>query len=94
MVRKEQSDRKTIGLKTKRTRRITTVEDILARDDVNEILGELNKVKPDISDLIVIYYDKENNRWNFKITGDTLSSTLIWMLEVTKNDILNYDSEE
>ncbi len=81
------------ALKVKSKKRITTVEDILTRDDVNGILIHLDKVKPDISDLIVVYYDKEGNRWNYQITEDTLVSTATWLLESAKLALLSENEE-
>lgn len=89
---------KRVGLTTKqlikRTKRITTVEDILARDNVNDILVHLDKVKPNISDLIVVYYDKEGNGWDCQITEDTLISTATWLLESAKLALLNENEDE
>lgn len=80
--------------KPKRSRRITTVEDLLARDDVNGILNNLNEVKPNISDLIVIYMDKRDKQRYFLTTEGTLVSTATWLLETTKYDIILEDDEE
>ncbi len=78
--------------KTKRTKRLTTIEDVLTRDDVNGILADLYKVKPNISDLIVIYMDSKDERYHFITTDNTLVSTATWLLESVKLDLLN--SEE
>jgi len=73
--------------------KVKTINDLLTRDDINGILADLDEAKPDISDLIVIYMDKDKNRC-FQITEDTLVSTATWMLESTKLDMINEDLEE
>lgn len=77
----------------RKIRRAVTVNDLLARDDVNGILADLDKVKPNVQDLIVIYVDAES-RYHWQITNSTLVSTATWMLESTKLDLLNTNSEE
>lgn len=71
---------------------VVTVKDILTRDDINGILKDLADKKDGIVDMVVIYLDKDN-RYHWEITNDTLSSTVVWMLESTKLDILNEDCE-
>jgi hypothetical protein len=73
--------------------KVKTVNDLLTRDDINGILADLDEAKPDISDLIVIYMDKDKNRC-FLITEDTLNSTATWLLETTKLDVIMEDTEE
>jgi predicted RNA-binding protein associated with RNAse of E/G family len=82
--------------KTKRVKCVTTVQDLLARDDVNDVLREMNKLKPNISDMIVIYMNREDEDYYFEITEGTPTERLVWMLEKTKLDILNskYEVEE
>ncbi len=74
--------------------RVKTINDLLARDDINGILADLDQKKPNISDMIVIYLDKETQKYHFQITEKTLVSTATWMLESTKLDILNSEDEE
>ena len=69
-------------------RRAKSFTDILAQDDVNGILNDLNNYKPDIKDMIVIWVDKNNDLW-FQTTEQIKQSTSVWMLENTKLDILN-----
>jgi hypothetical protein len=45
-------------------RRITTINDILARDSVNSILADLEKGKQNIKDLIIIYTDNTNTYYD------------------------------
>lgn len=70
-----------------RAKRATTINDLLARDDINGILSDLNKEKPSMTDLIVIYVDKEGLKWQY--TDDTLVSKAVWMIECMKFDLLN-----
>ncbi len=69
-------------------RRAKSFTDILAQDDVNGILNDLNDCKPDIKDLIIVWVDKDNNLW-FQTTKDLKQSTSVWMLESIKLDLLN-----
>ena len=77
-----------------RITKVETVNDLLTRDDINGILADLDKEKPNISDLIVIYLNKDDKRCYFQITEDTLTDRATWMLESTKLDVLNEDLEE
>ena len=63
-------------------------EDLLASDDINQILEDVNKVKPDIKHLIILWVDKDDNLY-FETPDDTPQSIATWMLECTKLDILN-----
>ena len=82
---------KTQGLRIAPKRHIT-VSDLFTRDDVNDILANLNKIKPNINGCIVIYLDK-NDRYSWQMTKDLKLATATWMLESTKLDILNEDFE-
>jgi hypothetical protein len=76
----------------KRFRKIT-VEDLLARNEINIILDDLDKKKPEIKDMLVIYTDKAGNR-SFILTEDTLISTATWMCEATKYDIMLENTDD
>ncbi len=69
--------------------RVTTVNDLLARDDINGILKDLDKVKPHITDCIVIYVDKRDNKIHWNNTEDTLTSLAVYMLESVKLRLMN-----
>jgi hypothetical protein len=62
-------------------------EDLFASEDVNRILEDLQKTKPTIKNLIVLWQDDDSTYW--EITKDTNESTAIWMLESAKFDLLN-----
>lgn len=81
------------NVKTKR-KRITTVDDLLTRDNVNEVFNDLNEVKPHIKDAIVIFIDRRDNQRYYSTTKDTMLSTAVWLLEATKNDLLNDEDGE
>ena len=80
--------------KSARLPKVKTINDLLTRDDINGMLAELDKEKPNISDLIVIYLDKDTKQYHFQITEDTLNAIAVWMLENTKLDMLNDELEE
>ena len=71
-------------------RKSVTINDLLARDDVNGIIENLNEVKPNITAALVIYLDKDNI-CHYQGTEDTLESTLVWMLETTKLNLIDRD---
>jgi hypothetical protein len=90
--RKDKQAMKRFGLpfSALRLKRKTTVSDILTQDDVLSVLEDLANNKERIKDLIVIYTDSKGTyHWN--VTGGTLSSTAIWMLEGVKLDVLDGD---
>lgn len=78
----------------KRPKRITTIEDMLARDDVNDILRDLDKDKPNISELLVIYLDRRDGKLYYQVTKETLVPLATWMLEATKLEMLSDEEEE
>lgn len=71
----------------KRLTKVKTVNDLLARDDINGIINDLNDIKPDIEHLVVIYSDKNGER-SWIMTEDTMASMATWLLETTKMDLL------
>ena len=76
-----------IKIGRRKTKQVITVEDILAWDDVNDVLAHLNKAKPDITALIAIYEDdKEDMHW--RITEGTQLSKVIYLLEVVRQELL------
>ena len=75
--------------KQKQDKPITRMDDILNADAVNAVLEKVQKQTPNISDLLVIYLDKETGKYFWHITGNTLYSTAVWMLASVENDMLN-----
>lgn len=65
------------------------MNDLLAHDDVNDILDRLDKLKPNISDMIVIYVDKRDNLYRWECTDNTMASLGVFLLEMVKHDILH-----
>ncbi len=96
MARKVRSDKgKKVGMTTAQLlRRVTTINDLLARDDVNGILKNLDGIKPNITDCIVIYIDKRDKKRYWQATEETTRALATWMLESTKLDILMIDDKE
>lgn len=77
----------------KRVKKVT-IEDLLTNDDINGMFQELEKVKPNISDLIIIYVDKKTGDYQYLITDNTLVSLATYLLECTKLDILSHGEDE
>lgn len=91
MTKKDKKQHRIIPIISKRKR--MSLEDILASDEINGMLQELEKAKPNITDLIIIYVDN-NGDYQYMITDGTLESQVTWALECTKLDILNHEGEE
>ncbi len=68
-------------------RKLVTVNDLFARDDVNDFLATVDKQKAEITDCVLIYLDKDRN-YHFVITENTLVSTAVWLLESTKHGLM------
>ncbi len=75
----------------RRRAKVTTINDILARDDVNDILEGLDKRKDNISALVVITVDRSGNT-NYLTTEQTISE-LVYRQEEMKLTYMN-DEEE
>ena len=73
--------------------KITTVNDLLARDDVNDMLSRLDKEKPDIQDIIVITVDRKTQKYTVDYNDDILESRAVWLLERVKLDIMKGEDE-
>ena len=73
-------------------RKLVTLNDLFARDDVNDLLATVDKHKADITDCVIIYLDK-NRTYHWAVTKDTLESTAVWLLESTKHDLLHSDDD-
>ena len=80
--------------KQKQDKPITRMDDILNADAVNAVLEKVQKQTPNISDLLVIYLDKETGKYFWHITGNTLYSTAVWMLASVENDMLNQTEQK
>lgn len=75
--------------------KVKTINDLLTRDDINGILAEMDKRKPDITDMIIIFYDKEKDIYGWQVTEDTSAPLATYLLESTKLDLLSpADTEE
>jgi len=107
MGHREASDRKVsnfekkFGLpntvrKLKLTKRVVTVDDILARSDVNATLADFEKCKADVTDLVILY-KKANGELRIAQSG-TPKKQIYWMLVKAArelgNDILYNEDDE
>ena len=76
-----------------RTKRLTTINDILTQDDVKETLSKVATDQAEITDLICIYQDKEGFiNWHF--TENTTLDRNILLLEQVKFWLLQGDNDE
>ena len=69
-----------------------TVSDLLTQDDLNTILANLDKAKPDITHAIVIFEKKDKTR-DFYFTEMPVSHAM-GLLELTKQDLYQEHYEE
>ena len=76
--------------KPKKKSRVTTVNDILAHDSVNNILDQLEQHKGDIDNIIVICVER-NEDYRF-LTSEMTDPQIIYILEAVKFDVLRANS--
>ena len=74
-------------------RQKTTVSNLLNQDDVTAVLAEADKDKANITDLMVIYQDKEGYI-NWHVTGETTLDRKILLLEQVKVWLLQGDKDD
>jgi len=74
-------------------RQKTTVSNLLNQDDVTVVLAEADKDKANITDLMVIYQDKEGYI-NWHVTGETTLDRKILLLEQVKVWLLQGDKDD
>lgn len=74
--------------------KIKTINDLLTRDDINRILQNLDKRKPDITDMIVIYYNKDTDTYGWQITADTKNFFAVGLLTAIIQDLLISEDAE
>jgi hypothetical protein len=84
--------------KLKLSRKIKTIDDLFARDNVNDILDEVSKDKKDITDMIILYKTSDGCiHYSYAIDeSDAKEETLkaLGLLEYVKNMILFPESED
>ena len=78
--------------KRKLHRKNLTVNTLLAQDDVNAILATLDKLKPTITHVIIIYETDDKVR-HFNFTEMPVSHAM-GLLELTKQDLYQEHYEE
>jgi len=69
-------------------KKVHTINDILTQDDINQILADLNKEKPNIKHLTVIYTTQDGAICS-RNSPDSMMSDIIYQIEVTKKLLLN-----
>jgi len=78
-----------------RLTKVKTVNDLLTRDDINGILADMDRRKPNVTDMIIIFYNKKTDTYGWQITDDTLAPLATYLLESTKLDLLSpVDNED
>ena len=83
--------------KLKISRNIKTVDDLITRSDVNDILSEAAQNKADITDIIIISKTSDGlMHYSWAVDDDGKNETLkaLGMIEYTKNMILNPPEDE
>lgn len=69
-----------------------TVNDLLAKDDVTEVLKDMENLKPEIVDCLTIYKTR-SGAIGWECTEETLKSQLVFMLESMKFDLMTENME-
>ena len=72
---------------------ITTINDLFARDDLNEFLADMNKEKPDIEIAIIIYVNKDSS-FHAELTENVSLDRALAMLERCKYDVFKMFNED
>jgi hypothetical protein len=72
---------------------VETVDDLLAKDDINGILQDVAKERANIQDIIVIYNTKDDVIF-WHCNQDILVSKANYMLDVAKYDIMKDGDDE
>lgn len=80
-------------IKLKNAEKLLTVNDILTKDDVKEVLSKVANDQTEITDLVCIYQDKEGYI-NWHTTNDTTLDRKILMMEQVKIWLLQGDNND
>jgi len=72
---------------------VETVDDLLAKDDINGILQDVAKERTNIQDIIVIYNTKDDVIF-WHCNQDILISKANYMLDVAKYDLMKDGEDE
>lgn len=77
---------------SKRAKQITTIDNILAQENVKDTIERLTSEQAEITDMICIFRDREG-ALNWRVTKDTACERIISMLEQAKICLLVGDEE-
>ena len=75
------------------TKHAHSMDDILAHSDVNEVLEKVVAKKSDIDEVLIIYktHSDDDIHW---IASELEYRECLWLMEVTKQSLMNDDTEE
>lgn len=83
-----------ISKPTRIPKSIKTVDDLLAKDDINGMIADLTKLRGKIKDLVIIYTINDTENYAYSISDETLISKATWLLESTKLHMLNVFNDD
>ena len=66
-------------------RKLVTVDDILTKDEVNEIMESAFKVRKEIKDMVFVWIDRDGNTHTAYFG---VKSSILWGLEQAKLELL------
>lgn len=69
------------------------INDLLTRDDINQILRDMEKEKTSIKTCVILYINRKGELRG-RVTEDTPVSILIWMMESYKMTLLTQSEGE
>ena len=79
--------------KTKLPRKIKTINDLLARDDINEFLADMDNEKANIKQALIIYVRRDGS-YSWEISEGIPDATVLGLLEQMKYDILSGNAKK
>ncbi len=71
---------------------VRTIDDVLARDDVNSILANIASRKPHITGIIAIVLEDDNSATSYY--SEMPLAKIVWHLERLKLDLLQDEDEQ
>lgn len=79
--------------RTRKKKKLVTIEALLSRDLVNEFWEDISKERPNILEAILIYFDRDENL-HVNICSDLGKTTVLGMLETAKDMTLHPEDED
>ena len=79
--------------RTKLPRKVKTINDVLARDDINKFLADMDNEKANIKQALIIYVRRDDS-YSWEISEGIPDATVLGLLEQMKYDILSENTKK